>query len=237
MSRSAPRVRARLATTVRPTMGDELFVCHTRDISSVGFFLETASAFDPGVQLVASVMDPHRGIAIEVIGEVTRCLPYADGLMYGIGVHLIEPPPEWGELVQLKSQASAPIDKRTSRLRILVVGDDARQRGALALYVTSGWDVRFATDLSGAVEALGSVKLSAIISEHDLDDTRWEPILAAARDSQPEARRIVRGAASTNGGDGRPPLYHRFVDRNAGMDALLDALTADIGNLSGAGAA
>jgi hypothetical protein len=43
------------------------------------------------------------------------------------------------------------------------------------------------------------------------------------RKSQPGARRIVRG-----GGTGTSELVHRFVDRDAGLDALLDAVTADM---------
>jgi hypothetical protein len=108
---------------------------------------------------------------------------------------------------------------------LLVVGDDQRQRGALALYVTSGWDVRFANDLDTTTEALRGVKLDAVIAEHDAGDDRWQPILAAARASQPAARRIVRGIVH---GAGVHPDVHRFVDRDAGLDALLDALTADL---------
>jgi hypothetical protein len=43
------------------------------------------------------------------------------------------------------------------------------------------------------------------------------------RRAQPTARRIVRGAGS---GDG--DLVHRFVARDAGLDALLDAVTAEL---------
>ena len=109
---------------------------------------------------------------------------------------------------------------------MLVVGDERRQRGALALYVTSGWDVQFATDLDGTVEALRGVHLDAVIAEHDVSDQRWQDVLGAARRLQPTTRRIVRGAS--DGPPPLPPLVHRFVDRDAGLDALLDALTADI---------
>jgi hypothetical protein len=40
---------------------------------------------------------------------------------------------------------------------------------------------------------------------------------------QPTARRIVRGE-----GRGTNDLVHRFVSRDAGLEALLDAMTADI---------
>ncbi len=97
----------------------------------------------------------------------------------------------------------------------------------LALYVTSGWDVQFATDLDGTVEALRSVHLDAVIAEHDVADGRWQPVLTEARRMQPGSRRIVRGALA--GPAPATPLVHRFVDRDAGLDALLDALTADLG--------
>jgi len=45
----------------------------------------------------------------------------------------------------------------------------------------------------------------------------------SVRRSQPTARRIARGA-----GRGQSELIHRCVDRDAGLDALLDAVTADL---------
>jgi hypothetical protein len=44
------------------------------------------------------------------------------------------------------------------------------------------------------------------------------------RRAQPEARRIVRGVGR-GGGD----LVHRYVDRDSGLEALVDAVTANIG--------
>jgi len=44
------------------------------------------------------------------------------------------------------------------------------------------------------------------------------------RKAQPAARRIVRGA-----GRGEGDLVHRYVDRDSGLEALLDAVTANIG--------
>ena len=113
-----------------------------------------------------------------------------------------------------------------------MVGDESRRRGALALYVTSGWDLRFATDLGSAREALYGVKLDAVIAEHDLADQRWAEVLATARRIQPTARRLVR--TSLKGGDmpthgGHEDLVHRVVDLDSGLDALVDALTADLG--------
>jgi hypothetical protein len=105
-------------------------------------------------------------------------------------------------------------------MRILVVGDEHRQRGAMALYVTSGWDVMFATDAS-VLEALDEIALDAVIAELDANDPRLPPIMSDVKKVQPAARRIVRGD-----GKGSDDLVHRYVDRDAGLDALLDAITA-----------
>ena len=97
-------------------------------------------------------------------------------------------------------------------MRVLVVGDDHRQRGAMALYVSSGWDVLFASDDFAVHEALENIKLDAVIAELDADDKRVAPIMDDVRKVQPTARRIVRG---TGRGDG--DLVHRYVDREAGL--------------------
>ena len=221
MSRRSPRFRAQLTVTVTPMIaGGELAVCQTRDVSDVGMWLETATPFELGTRLHLQLLDGARGAVVELIGEVTR---QTQG---GLGIRVIEPPPEWKALVATAARRAGGVtEKPVKRLRVLVVGDDQRQRGALALYVTSGWDVRFANDLDTTTEALRGVKLDAVIAEHDADDGRWQPILAAARASQPAARRIVRGLV--HGTDVHPDV-HRFVDRDAGLDALLDALTAEI---------
>jgi hypothetical protein len=199
-----------------------MFVCQTRDVSQVGCFLDTATALEPGTRVNIVVFDPARGSPVEVIGEVTRALT---GVNPGLGVRMLEPPDDWSILVAQLGRSSPTADKRGRRLRVLVVGDERRQRGALALYVTSGWDVRFATDLDGTVEALKGVNLDAVSAEHDADDVRWQPVMDEARRAQPDARRIVRGAR--NGPTPDVALVHRFVERDAGLDALLDALTAE----------
>ncbi|HTJ44270.1 MAG TPA: PilZ domain-containing protein [Kofleriaceae bacterium] len=227
VSRRAPRYRAQLTCTVTTHGGNSaILVCRTRDVSNVGVALDTEASLDPGTRIGITIMDPARGVAIEMVGEVTRPL----GGNHGVGVKLLEPPEDWAMLVALRARASSSGGEvpRPKRMRVLVVGDDHRRRGALALYVTSGWDVRFASDLDGAAEALHDFTIDAVIAEHDLGDPRWQPILAEAKRAQPTARRIVRGAlhgpAPSSG-----PLVHRFVDREAGIDALLDALTADLG--------
>lgn len=231
VSRRSPRIPARFAATVEIAGIDHTIVCHTRDISAEGCFLDTAEVIGSGVELSMAVMDNHVGEVVEVSGRVTRCIHDEDGGR-GVGVRLIDPPIGWASMVERYEAHAGGEAPAGVRLQILVVGDEGRRRGALALYVTSGWDVRFATDLSSAREALYGVKLDAVIAEHDLGDQRWAEILATARRIQPDARRIVRtslrgGSMPTHGM--RDDLVHRVVDLDSGLDALVDALTADIG--------
>lgn len=223
MSRRASRLRAQIAATVTPIAPPgAMFVCQTRDVSQVGCFLDTITVLEPGTRIGIVVFDRGRGSPVEVTGEVTRLL---SGAHPGLGIRLLEPPDDWAVMIAQLARDAGPHDKPGKRLRVLVVGDERRQRGALALYVTSGWDVRFATDLEGTVEALKGVALDAVIAEHDSNDDRWPPVMDEARRIQPGARRIVRGLK--NGPTPEAPLVHRFVERDAGLDALLDALTAD----------
>jgi hypothetical protein len=203
--------------------GADMFVCQTRDVSSVGCFLDTATPLDAGTRVLIAIFDRTRGAPIEVVGEVSRAIP---GPSPGLGIRLLDPPDDWKILIAVLAREAGPNEKPARRLRVLVVGDERRQRGALALYVTSGWDVRFATDLETVVEALRGVALDAVIAEHDASDERWRGVLGEARRVQPNARRIVRG--SGDGEPPEPPLADRFVEREAGLDALLDALTADL---------
>ncbi len=234
MSRRHSRVRVRLTASVRIEPGDRMVVCPTRDVSETGCFLETIEDIPRGTALAIAVMDLERGEVIEVRGEVTRRVVPDDPTTSGggIGILLHEPPIEWAALVDRQIMASGPISAKPAvRLRVLVVGDDDRRRGALALYVKSGWDIRFASNLEGAVEALAAVALDAVITEHDLDDQRWTEILAETRRIRPNARRIIR--CNLHGGPtpetSEHDLVHRVVDLDSGMDALLDALTADLG--------
>lgn len=233
MSRRHPRIRVRFAATVQIAGVEHTLVCNTRDISHEGCFLDTAERIAEGVELTLAVLDNQRGEAIQTRGIVARVLP-RDAKVAGIGVRLIDPPEEWQHMVRrYQEQAGAESEATKSmRLSILVIGDDSHRRGALALYVTSGWDVRFAIDLVTAIEALNGVKLDAVIVEYRLDDPRLGAILDAARRIQPEARRIVR--TPLEGQRAEPPdamahLIHRVVDEASGLDALLDALTAHIG--------
>ncbi len=194
-------------------------VCQTRDVSQVGVCLDTAAWFPLGTRLSVTLVDPSSGNALELIGDVVR---EATSPSWALGILVIEPPVEWFALVQAAARRSGNIvDPRPSkRMRILVVGDEHRQRGAMALYVTSGWDVMFATDAS-VLEALDEIALDAVIAELDANDPRLPPIMADVKKVQPAARRIVRGD-----GKGSDDLVHRYVDRDAGLEALLDAITA-----------
>ncbi len=199
-------------------------MCRTRDVSVVGMSLETPAWFPLGTRLAMSLVDPASGGALEVIGDVVR---EARSPSWSLGILVIEPPMEWSALVAAAARrATTGVEKATKRFRVLVVGDDHRQRGAMALYVTSGWDVLFATDGDSVAEAIENVDLDAVIAELDGEDPRVQPIMEGIRKLQPKARRIVRGH-----GKGSSELVHRFVERDSGLEALLDAITADIPNV------
>lgn len=198
-------------------------VCHTRDVSDVGLCLDASDVSEwlpIGTRVSLALVDPRSGSAMEVIGDVVREVA---GSNPALGVLLIEPPPEWKALVANAARQSGVPEKPGRRMRVLVVGDDHRQRGAMALYVSSGWDVLFASDDYAVHEALEHIRLDAVIAELDAQDPRIEPIMDDVRKAQPDARRIVRGAGRS-GGD----LVHRYVDRDSGLEALLDAVTANI---------
>jgi hypothetical protein len=221
LSRRAPRYRIEIPATAQALLGGELAVCRTRDVSEVGLSLDTAAWFPLGTRVAVALVDPASGTAIEVIGDIVR---EAIAPTWSLGVLVIEPPMEWSALVASAARRSVTgLEKSTKRFRVLVVGDDHRQRGAMALYVTSGWDVLFATDGESVAEAIENVDLDAVIAELDGEDPRVEPIMEGMRKLQPKARRIVRG-----NGKGTSELVHRFVERDSGLEALLDAITADI---------
>lgn len=221
LSRRSPRYRLDTAATAIPLLGGDMAVCRTLDVSESGLSLDTAAWFPLGTRLALALVDPGTGSALEVIGDVVR---EAAAPSWTLGILLIEPPIEWLALVAAAEHRSGagPL-KPAKRMRVLVFGDDHRQRGAMALYVTSGWDVLFATDEDSIAEALANIELDAFVAELDVGDPRLPPIMHSVRRSQPTARRIARGA-----GRAQTELVHRFVDRDAGLDALLDAVTAEI---------
>ena len=221
LSRRAPRYRIDIAAKAQPLLGGETAVCRTRDVSEVGLCLDTAAWFPLGTRISVSLFEPNSGTALEVIGDVVR---EAVSPSWTLGIVLIEPPEEWDLIVASAARQSLPDVKPGKRLRVLVVGDGNRQRGAMALYVTSGWDVLFATDADSVDEVIGhKIELDAVIAELDVSDPRISSIMESIRKAQPTARRIVR----TNG-KGAHELVHRFVERDDGLPALLDAISADI---------
>jgi hypothetical protein len=212
---------------------EHTLVCHTRDISADGCFLDTAEMIAPGVGLSLALMDNERGEVVQVDGLVARCLPGGpNGVGRGVGVKLIGPPPDWQLMVQRYQQSRATEEAAlpSVRLAILVVGDEAQRRGALALYVNSGWAVRFATDVDTAEEAMAAVDLDAVIAEYELQDQRWQEILTVAHRLQPDAHRFVRCSLRGQRPAARSDdLVHRVIDREAGLDALVEALAAELG--------
>jgi hypothetical protein len=221
LSRRSPRYRIDTAATAVPLLGGDLAVCRTLDVSDVGLSLDTAAWFPLGTRLSVGLVDPLTGSALELIGDVVR---EAAAPSWTLGVMLIDPPLAWRGLVAAAARrTTAGQVKPTKRMRVLVFGDDDRQRGAMALYVTSGWDVLFVTDENSVAEALENIELDAVVAELDVSDPRLSPIMRSVRSSQPTARRIVRGTGAAN-----TELVHRFVERDAGLDALLDAVSADM---------
>ena len=209
------------AATAVPLLGGDMAVCRTLDVSDAGLSLDTAAWFPLGTRLSVGLVDPLTGSALELIGDVVR---EAEAPSWTLGIMLIDPPMEWrGVVAGAARRSRSSYAKPAKRMRVLVFGDDHRQRGAMALYVTSGWDVLFATDEDSIAEALAHIELDAVVAELDVTDPRLPPIMHSVRRSQPSARRIARGA-----GRAETELVHRFVDRDAGLDALLDAVTADI---------
>jgi hypothetical protein len=210
---------------------EHTLVCHTRDISAEGCFLDTAEMIAPGVGLTLALMDNERGEVVQVDGVVARCLPGGPGgVGRGVGVRLPSPPPDWQLMVQRYQQSRGAEEggMPSLRLTILVVGDEEHRRGALALYVTSGWDVRFATDVETAEEAMAAVDLDAVIAEFEPEDARAAEVLEAARRLLPDARRFVR-ATSLDAAPAESELIHQFIDREAGLDGVVDALAAALG--------
>src|SRR5436190_14436537 len=174
-----------MRVTVSPLLGGKMAVCHTRDVSDVGTCLDTSEVSEwlpVGSRVSLALVDPRSGTAMEVIGDVVR---EVGGSSPALGVLLIEPPPEWKALVANAARQSGPPDKPGRRMRVLVVGDDHRQRGAMALYVSSGWDVLFASDDYAVHEALEHIRLDAVIAELDAADPRIEPIMEDVRTAPP----------------------------------------------------
>src|SRR5262249_61729769 len=180
------RGKPRLTVSAALGGGAGVIPCPTRDTSVNGLLLDSGRAPAPGSAVSMSLLDDS-GEVVELHGVVTRGVPGA------LGVRLHEPPPGWTHLVsRMQARARSEPGPPPRRLRVLVVSEDARLRGAVALYVTSGWDVRFASDVAGTEEALRGWRIDAVIVEHDLDDARWPGILEAARPAPANASPRIR---------------------------------------------
>ncbi|MGE0550855.1 MAG: PilZ domain-containing protein [Kofleriaceae bacterium] len=221
MTRRAVRHRLEITATAQPLLGGEMAVCRTKDVSLDGTCLTTAAWFPLGTRLALTMTDPFSGTAFEVIGDVVR-EAMAPG--WTLGIAMVQPPQEWRALVTAAARASnVTMLKPGPRLRVLVIGDEHRSRGALALYVTSGWDVLFASDDDSVHDAVNNIDLDVVIAEVDGGDPRVDTIMEVVRRIRPKARRIQRGS-----GQPSAQLIHRFVDRDAGLEALVEAVSADL---------
>jgi hypothetical protein len=222
VSRRSQRFRARFAANVHVVGRPTALVCHTRDISADGCLFDTGEPLAIGTAVAFSLFDNDRGEALEVEGVVVRAIATAEGQPCGLGVHLPSPPPEWEALVDRYEQGrSGETVPPGLRLTVLVVGDEPQRRGAVALYVTSGWDVSFASDPATAQEALTASRLDAVIAEYEPGDPRGRDVLAAAHRLQPSARRVLR---TGDAGPTPDEVVQRVIARDGGIDELLAAL-------------
>ena len=228
MSRKAQRLQVSMTVTLTLD-GEELSMpAATQNISSAGCLVRLPRELPIGRVVHVALLDDDSGQLIDMDGVVARQVPAEPG-SFLTGIHFPDPGLTWADLCKRKGAITKTgLMHVARRYRILVVGDEARIRGALALYVTSGFDVRFAGGVAHAREALGSVHLDAVIAERELSDPEWVGILQAALEKQPAARRLVRSSQTSlpvNPADVER-LVHRVVDIEAGVEALIDAITA-----------
>lgn len=220
MSRKSLRAPVALTVTLRNQTGGTMVTCRTIDISHDGMNLDTVVAFAEG-QRVAVVVMTEQGPAFDMAGVVVRALR---GRNPSLGIRLQAPPVAWRHFVEAKSGNAKP-SKKPSRRHVLVVGNERRQRGAMAIYLASGCDVVFvpSRDLDDVRGALVESRYDAVITEIDPGDAAWGAVLALTKQIQPDAHRIVRTLGALPAGVPRG-LVHRTVDRDSGVGALLDAL-------------
>src|SRR5262245_31098315 len=112
MSRRSPRYRARCAATVQIAGVENTLVCHTRDISADGCFLDTAEKIAEGVPVALAIMDNESGEVVQVDGVVARAT--GTDRTRGIGVRLGAPAPGWGRMVdryRRRAETDNPVGK------------------------------------------------------------------------------------------------------------------------------
>src|SRR5262249_13792919 len=162
--------RIRLPVTVRVATiagGGRSFVCRTRDVSDQGMLLETPEVLDTGLPVVLTILDEQTGFALELTGLVARSEPAAEvgpSTSGGTPAASSTPGASLGARAHADRPGRSPNERPARRLRVLVVADEVARRGAVALYVTSGWDVRFASDLASTEEALRGIRIDAVIA-------------------------------------------------------------------------
>jgi hypothetical protein len=232
VSRGCKRTRVALKVTALVEGEPRPLLVATRDISATGLFVETPAPLPRGTRVTLSLLDELSGEALSLEGEVQRVVPGGADTLGGVGIRILEPPDPWLALVARSQEQELHARQRRPprRLRVLVVGDEKRRRGALALYVTSGWDVRFASDPNAGLEAIRHLRLDAVVAEQDLGDDRWLPVLELALEVQPRARRVVRASLYGNplpSSSLLTGLVDRIVDQAAGLDAVVEALTGE----------
>ena len=232
VARACKRTRIALKVTVEVAGAGAPVLATTRDISATGLFIETGHTVARGAHITLSLLDEERGEALSVDGEVMRVVTGCATVPAGLGIRLLDPPEFWPALVERAHPSEQGTRQRRPprRLRVLVVGEEVRRRGALALYIQSGWDVRFASDVDSGLEALQHIRIDAVVAEQELTDDRWLPVLERARATQPRARRIVRASLHGNPMPGSgllTGLVDRIVDHEAGLDAVVESLATD----------
>lgn len=228
MSRKAQRLQVSLTVTLTVDGDPESYPAVTQNISSAGCLLRLSRELPIGRIVHVALLDDEIGNLIDMDGVVARQLHIAEGI-WATGVHFPDPGLTWADLCRRKGAITKTgLMQVARRYRILVVGDEARIRGALALYVTSGFDVRFAGGVEHAREALASVHLDAVIAERELSDPAWVEILEASLERQPAARRLVRSSRGAVAWSQQAVerLVHRVVEIEDGVEALIDAITA-----------
>lgn len=228
MSRKAQRLQINLTLTLTLDGDPITLAATTTNISSAGCLVRLNRELPIGRIIHVALLDDETGNLIDMDGVIARQEVVVEG-QWATGIHFPDPGLTWAELCRRKGAITKTgLVQVARRYRILVVGDEARIRGALALYVTSGFDVRFAGGVDNAREALASVHLDAVIAERELSDPEWVGILEAALEKQPAARRLVRSSREVQPFDEKEVarLVHRVVDIEGGVEALIDAITA-----------
>src|SRR4051812_3086000 len=94
--RRSPRYRARFAATVQAPGFSQVIVCHTRNISVDGCFLDTRAPILAGSTIQVTVQDNRQQVSVHLQARVTRST--TDGS--GVGIHLQNPPAEWMQMVE-----------------------------------------------------------------------------------------------------------------------------------------